>query len=47
MGLMGILWNITRQSEKEEIRLLDERRRLALEEENNRMIHRSVRQSRI
>ena len=47
MGLMGILWNITRQSEKEEIRLLDERRRLALEEENNRMINRSVRQSRI
>ena len=47
MGLMGILWNITRQSEKEEIRLLDEKRRLALEEESNRMINRTVRQSRI
>ena len=47
MGLMGILWNVTRQSEKDEIRLLEEQRRIALEEENSRMIRRTVRQNRI
>ncbi len=47
MGLMGILWNITRQTEREDIRLLEEQRRQALEEENNRMIRRTVRQSKI
>ena len=47
MGLMGILWNITRQAEKEEYRQLEERRRLAIQEENDRIIKRAVRQTRI
>ena len=47
MGLMGILWNITRQTEKEDIRLLEEQRRQAIEERNNRMIRRTVKQNRI
>ena len=44
MGLMGILWNVTKQSEKKEIRLLAEQEKRALEEERQRMIRRTVRQ---
>ena len=47
MGLMGIMWNITRQAEKDEIRVMEEQRRLALEEERNRIIKRTVRQNKI
>ena len=44
MGLMGILWNVTKQSEKKEIRLLAEQEKRTLEEERQRMIRRTVRQ---
>ncbi len=47
MGLMGILWNISRQAEKEEIRLLTERHQKAVEEESRRMIRRTVNQTKI
>ena len=44
MGLMGILWNVTRQSEKKEIQQIAENNRKALEEERQRLIRRTVRQ---
>ena len=44
MGLMGILWNVTRQSEKKEIQQIAENNRKALEEERQRLIRRIVRQ---
>jgi len=44
MGLMGILWNVTKQSEKNEIRLMAENERRALEEERQKLIRRTVRQ---
>lgn len=44
MGLMGILWNVTKQSEKKEIRQLKENEKRALEEERQRLIRRTVRQ---
>ena len=46
MGMMGIMWNITQQSEKTEILLLAEEERRALEEEKNRLVKRTVRQKR-
>ena len=46
MGMMGILWNITKQSEKNEIRLIEEQNRKALEEEKNKIMRRTVRQGR-
>ncbi len=46
MGMMGILWNITKQSEKNEIRLIEEQNRKALEKEKNKIMRRTVRQGR-
>ena len=43
MGLMGILWNITKQAEKNEMLLKSEVERKALEEEKNRLVRRTVR----
>ena len=47
MGLMGILWNITKQSEQNEIRLIAEREQKALAEEREQLIKRTVRQRNI
>lgn len=44
MGLMGILWNVTRQSEKNEIKKITEKHRQALEADRQRIIKRTVRQ---
>ena len=44
MGLMGILWNVTKQSEKNQIRQITENERKAIEAEKQRMIRRTVRQ---
>ena len=44
MGLMGILWNVTRQSEKNEIKKITEKHQQALEADRQRIIKRTVRQ---
>ena len=44
MGLMGILWNVTRQSEKNQIKKITEKHQAALEADRQRMIKRTVRQ---
>ncbi len=44
MGLMGILWNVTKQSEKKQIIQIKENEQKALEAERQKMIRRTVRQ---
>jgi len=44
MGLMGILWNVTKQSEKKQIIQIKENEQRALESERQKMIRKTVRQ---
>ncbi|MBQ6608701.1 MAG: cell division protein FtsW, partial [Firmicutes bacterium] len=44
MGLMGILWNVTKQSEKKQIIQIKENEQKAIEAERQKMIRRTVRQ---
>lgn len=44
MGLMGILWNVTKQSEKKQIIQIKENEQRALEAERQKMIRKTVRQ---
>ena len=44
MGLMGILWNVTKQSEKKQIIQIKENEQRAIEAERQKMIRRTVRQ---
>jgi len=41
---MGILWNVTRQSEKNQIKKITEKHQAAIEADRQRMIKRTVRQ---
>ena len=47
MSMMGVLWNVTKQSEKEQFRLIEENRRKQLEDNSSREIKRTVRHNAI